>query len=553
MKSYVVAASLIFLSSACVVSAADLLERVRADAGLCVVIDDLPAHIEELTNSQLHKRLESIQLYQKWQQGSDVRKLTETLSQLQDILGTPIPESLLNLMGEQAIVAVYPQAEGGPAGVLMTKPGDYEQAERLLDLWHLIENAEVTQLNGRYWKRSTHKNTLYYLLDKDFFALSDREVVIRNLSKSTTDEKRSGLLQQSSWKQGITQASPESWIRVWFRPELWKGVVQLPEVGGPQGVLLDQLKRADHLLLELDTKDGLHSALHLTYKSGQNPELLMAYHEQYPPKPGILDAISPVTMSIMTGRGGLGFVGNLIDRRLAQERDQEQEYFRELLTGLLFDKDPYRDVLPALGAEWMIETRRGASQSNHPVDLLIRTSLDDRRDQAVTLQQSLQNLLRSGLNFLAVSENGSSDDVMSDALSQGDRVYRYQSKRGWQPSFVVTNSHLLIASDEERVRQAVLEADESLAGSQFQALKDRKLANSQLGVMVDFGIVREVIQDPSPELFKRLNIPPAKQQAIGQSLAVAADTLKLFDGAYSFWQSSDVGWSLYLGATLVNE
>lgn len=554
MKAFIVTSCLVvLLGSVGGVSAADLLERVKADAGLCVVIDDLPAHVNELKSSNLRTRLESLELYQQWIGASDVTKLKETLSQLQGILGSPIPDSLLNLVGEQALVAIYPQADQRPAGVLMTRPADFEQAERLLDLWHLMENADVTQMADGHWKRATHKITVYYILEEGFFALSDREELIRDLSKNPKSSQQPGLSQQPSWKKGIAQASESSWMRVWFRPELWKGVIQLPQVGGPQGVLLDQLRRAESLLLEVDTEAGVHAALHFIYKTGKEPDQVIAYREKFPAQPGILDSLSPETMSLMTGRGGLGLLGTLIDRRLSQEKDQEQEYFRDLLAGLLIGKDPYLDVLPAMGAQWMLEIRRGDSQSKHPVEFLMSTSLEPVRDQTVTLKQSLQNLLHSGLKFLAISERRVAEDVISEELSEGDRVYRYQSQLGWEPSFVVTNSLLLIASDEERVRQAVLEANETLSDSPFEALKNRRLANSQLGIMVDFQVVREVIQEPSAELFALLNIPAVKRESARQSLSVAADTLGLFDGGYLFWQCVDGGWSLCFGATSVDE
>ena len=553
MKVFFVATCLALLGPVSDVSAADLLERVKADAGLCVIVDDLPTHLEELASSDLRARLESLELYQKWLGASDVTKLKETLSQLQEILGTPIPNSMLNLVGEQALIAIYPQADQRPAGVLMTRPANYEQAERLLDLWHLMENADVTQMEGGHWKRATHKITVYYILEEGFFALSDREELIRDLSKPSKISQESSLSQQPFWKQGITQASDASWMRVWFRPELWKGVIQLPQVGGPQGVLLDQLKRAESLLLEVDTEAGVHAALHLIYKTGKEPDQLIAYRKKFPPQPGILDSLSPETMSLMTGRGGLGFLGTLIDRRLAHEKNQEQEYFREILSGLLIDKDPYLDVLPAMGAQWMMEIRRGDSQSKHPVEFLMSTSLEPARDETVTLKQSLENLLRSGLKFLAISEKRLAEDVISEDLPGGDRVHRYKSRLGWEPSFVVTNSHLLIASDEERVRQAVLEANGTQSDSPFGALKNRELANSQLGVMVDFQVVREVIGEPSDELFELLNIPVVKQRSARQSLSFAADTLGLFEGGYAFWQCVDGGWNLYFGAILINE
>ncbi|MBD3675317.1 MAG: hypothetical protein HUJ26_17525 [Planctomycetaceae bacterium] len=534
------------------VSASDLLDRVRNDAGLCIVVDDFPARAEELAQSPLRQRLESLTLYQSWSASSDVSKLKQTASQIEGLLGEPVPKAILNLIGKQAVLAVYPQAEGGPSGLLLTTPKQLKDAERLLDLWNVLEKAAVTQQQAGYWKRVTDRATVYYLLREGLFAMSDRESLIREIAEGKKAAVEKPLAQDPVWKQSMSRIREQSWIRVWFRPKLWGGVVEVPEIDGPQGILLKQLKSAASVVLEVDTEKGLHAGVHFNYQPGKEPKLLSRYRATYPGQAGILGVASDETLAAMTGRGGLDLVGRILDRQSTE--NQDQQYLRTILKGLLFDKDPYTDLLPSMGNHWSFEIRREDSQSKHPVNLLVSASLDRDWEESPNLPHSLHNLLRSAIRFLAISEGNSATDVTTEDLTGNTQISYYSSRRVLEPSVVVTKERLFLASNQDRARRAVLEeSDSSSQTGPLTYLTDRDLADSQAGVFINFNTTREVLEEQPDELLEMFHVPEERRPSAKESLLLTADTLQLFDGIYGTWLCREGGWSLFWGAVIQPE
>lgn len=551
MKPAILTSLMIVVASVFPASGADLLDRVRDDAGMCIVVDDFPAHAEKLENSPLRRRIEALPVFQSWLETDDVSKIKETVAQLEAVLGGSLIDSATNLIGEQALIAVYPREDGGPAGLLLTSPTKMKDAERLLDLWHVIENAEVTVQPAGYWKRVTHRATVYYLLKEGLFAVSDRESLIRQLAENSSPVLEKPLTKTEAWSKPMSQVQERSWIRVWFRPELWGGVVKLPHVDGPQGVMLKQLKTSASIVLEVDTENGVHAGLHLHHKPGQQPEVLSRFRRDSPEGTGLLETVSDETVAVVSGRGGFGFAGMFLDRMTSTQGDRDQRYLRTLLKGLLFGKDPYTEVLPAIGRQWSVEVRRSDSQSEIPVSVLFNASLEDDAKSGISLQKSLDNLMASAIRFLAISEGFSEDDVTTESLPGGTTLSHYSSKRGLQPSFMVAPFNLFIASDEDRLRRAVLEQSKSVSSNgPFSILANRDLAHSQSGMFLNFTAAREVLQGQSEKVLDLLGIPEQRRSNAEESLRLTAESLQLLDGVYATWLCREESWSLFLGAVV---
>lgn len=533
------------------------LDRVRKDAGLYIVIDDLHRHLREVNESPLRKRLQSLILLQQWRQGPDFRKLQDTLSFLEIKLGHPIPDAMLNLAGDQMVLAVYPRAEQGPAGVLISAPRNHDLAVRTIDLWNHLEQADVTPMKSGYWKRSTGESTLYYLLREHQFALSDREAVIRNLAETPDISPQESIYDAPGWLRAQNQFSDRSWIRVWFRPEIWAGVLDLPEEKPGLGMLLGQLKRAESVTLEIDTESGLHSSLRLLYKPNQEPQLLVDYRNRYPATSGILDCPSGETLLCLSGRGGMAPVARLLADGWPNPNAKETRYFRTVLKGFLQGLDPYEDVLPRIGNSWSIDVRCTAHKSEPPVDLLLQIALEhDGVQQAPSsLTSALTNLLTTGMQLLRDSETDSEGELRTVEVNQETRLTVYQSRTGWEPSFLVDGERLLIASSEDRLRDAVSEsANENPARENpFQILKDRSVSTAQLGFLLNLDALRQDLKARPLAYLNLFRVPENKRTQSQAAIVLAADTLQLFDGGYLLWNCREGEWILHWGAFLSSE
>lgn len=534
--------------------AAAPLERIGKEAGLCIVIDNLPDHILELRESPLRDRLESLVLFQKWKGGKDFVKLQNTLSELETMFGQAVPDALLNLAGDQLVLAVYPRAENAPAGLLLSSPRNHALAKQTVDFWNEIEHAKVSRDSSGYWERTTDKGTLYYLLTDKRFALSDRETVIRDLAVTPELSPQKSIYEAPGWLRAQDRFSDRSWIRVWFRPEIWAGILDLPEEKPGLEMLLGQLKRAESVTLELDTEAGLHASLRLLYKPQREPTRLVDYRTSYPADSSILDRPSRETLLSLSGRGGFAPLARLLAGGWPKPNAKETRYFRTVLTGFLQGRDPYEDVLPRMGKTWSIDVRRTEPEAERPVGLLLQVALEnDGEDESrASLSSALTNLLETGLHLLKDTETDAAGEVRTVELNQKTRLTAYQSRSGWEPSFLVDENRMMIGSSEDRLRDAISES-ESMRGAgetPFQVLTERSLSEAQLGLLLNLTVLRDDLAARPLAYLELFRIPEDKRTDSLAALALTSNSLQLFDGGYLLWNCREAEWSLHVGAFL---
>jgi hypothetical protein len=535
--------------------AATPLDRVRKDAGLCVVVDDLPDRLQEFRESALRKRLESLMLFQRWEQSPEYSTMQNHFSEIRKELGHAVPDALSNLAGDQLVLAVYPQMENEPAGMLISSPRDHGLALKTVDLWNRIESAELTEQKSGYWKRSTDNSILYYLLTKNRFALSDREELIRELAMTPDIPRQESVYEAPGWHRAQQTFDDRSWIRIWFRPEIWKGIGDFPEEKPGLEMVLGQLKRSESVILEFDSEDGLHASLHLLYKADKEPQVLVDYRTRFPEAEGILEHPSGETLFFLAGHGGFAPLARLLASGWPDPQAKELRYFRTVLRGFLLGRDPYEDVLPRLGKLWSIDVRRSRDGATLPVDLLLQIRLEND-DEDESLSSALENLLSTGLRILRdIETDAHGGDVRTVEMNQETRLTVYRSLSGWEPSFLVDERRVMIASSEDRLRDAFHEADlqKPPRDNPFRALADRSLAAAQLGVLLNLKAVRSELVERPDEYLELFHIPRNKRTQSLVAMSLFADTLQLFDGGYLLWNCRKGEWSLHLGTFLLAE
>lgn len=538
--------------------AATPLDRVRKDAGLCVIVHDLPDHLQELRESPLRKRLESLLLFQTWRQSPEYETMQNHFSAIKEDLKHAVPDALSNLAGDELVLAVYPQAEHGPAGLLISAPRNHDLALRTVKLWNRIQRAELTQQQGGYWKRSTAQSILYYLLTEKRFALSDREELIRELAATPEIPRQESVYEAPGWHRAQQTFDDRSWIRVWFRPELWKEIGDFPEEKPGIEMVLGQLKRAESVMLEFDSEDGLHASFHLHYKANREPGLLVYYRTRNPQAGEILERPSDETLFYLAGHGGFTPLARLLASGWPDPQAKEPRFFRTVLRGFLQGRDPYEDLLPRLGKFWSIDVRRSGDGAVLPVNLLLQLTLesDDEGESQSSLAAGLENLLTTGLCILRdIETEDRGRTVRTVELNQQTRLTVYQSLSGWEPSFLVDEGRVLIASSEDRLRQAVNETDSLKPPREnpFHTLADRSLSTARLGLLLNLKALRSELRERQAEYLELFRVPADKRTQAELAMALSADNLKLFDGGYLLWGCREGEWSVHFGAFLLSE
>ena len=123
---------LLVLFSTCQAAIADAAKPVAAkknsaislvgnDVGLCVQFNNLNRHLDNFEQSATYRRLASTTVFKAWQKSADHKILQSAISQIEKITGKPLGKRAKDLFGKSVILAVYPQAEKEPAGVLLQR------------------------------------------------------------------------------------------------------------------------------------------------------------------------------------------------------------------------------------------------------------------------------------------------------------------------------------------------------------------------------------------------------------------------------------------------
>ena len=173
---------------------ADLLRLVRSDVGMCIVAEDSTEKLQQLTESDLARRLTQSSLWQEWISSRQFDEFQTFSGQVETLTGRSPATLADELFGQFTLLALYPVAGEEPSGILITRLSNTQAIDKLLKTWTEADRVEVPYRQIDYFRLHTEgKKPEFYCLFGDVLALTDKERVIQgaidlHLAAGRTDQ-----------------------------------------------------------------------------------------------------------------------------------------------------------------------------------------------------------------------------------------------------------------------------------------------------------------------------------------------------------------------------
>lgn len=535
--------SAIALAACCVVLAGQdraaraegLLDYVGADTGFAVRLHRIPDWASDADSLPLVRRLKDFAPVRAWMQGTAFDRLRQRLSDFEKLLGMPVQTALGDAIGNELLLAVDPQAPGGPAGVVLTSPRSRATVQQVLDVLERRENAEVTRNEDGYFKRvGKSGKAVYYVLADGLFAISDREERIQEIALLRASGRRHphALSETAEWRRAAESLSPETLISVYFRPALWKPVVPMTFNTPGLGPVLREMASAESLTLGISDREGLHAELNvLAGPAGFSPPIAELAGRWASPADLWRNAPDNGLLSIVL-QGDSAWLAGWVESSLPDSSDWRA--LRSVLRGLLLDRDPIRDVLPRFGSEIGVFVVRNESSAAAPVGGIVVIPYHGGGGES--LRPSLENLARTGLRLAHSQWNptASSADALQMEQMEGLRdgtLYWLGDAPVGRPAAYVGAERVWLASDPDLIRRELQRSRNSSRPP--VSTTPAQLAEMQQVVYLDVRAVRALLSERKDDLLDYLGIPGDGRTRARELLSILEDACKLCDAVYA--------------------
>lgn len=509
-----------------------LLDYVGAETGFAVHLHRAPDWEGDADSLPLVRRLKEFAPVETWMQGAAFGRLRKRLSDLEGLLGMPARTAIWDTIGSELLLAVEPQAAGGPAGVVLTSPRSRATVQRILDAFERIENAEVTRRDDGYFKRvGKSGKTVYYVLDDGLFAISDREERIREIALLRNSGRRhpQALSETAEWRRAAESILPDTLLSVYFRPALWKPVVPMKFNTPVLAPVLRELASAESLMLGISDREGVHAELNvLAGARGFSSAIATLASRWESPARMWENAPDDGLLSIVL-QGDSRWLTHWVESSLPDS--SEWRALRSVLRGLLLDRDPIRGVLPQFGSEIGIFIVRTESSDAAPVGGIVVIPYDDSAGES--LKPSLENLTRTGLRLAHSKWNptdSTADSLQTETLMDGTLYWLDNAPVGHPAVYVgadqvwLATEPGLIRSELERLRE--LPATRTLT-------KPARLAEMQQIIYLDVRAVRALLSERKDRLLDYLGIPDDQRPRTRESFSIVEEACTLCDAVYA--------------------
>ncbi len=478
-----------------------LRKLVGDDVGLCVEVTQLKDRLPQLRASRFLERFRSTRVYRQWLQGRDYQKLNAARVTVEKLSKKPFETFANELFGQAVVLAVYPVADGKPAGVLLTRAASDNDLDFALATWNRAEQRQPVELkhDGRsYFRRGKiaegqqpdagqrSKHRQFYFRQGATLALSDSETLIRRVIDLTVaaeaNEKSRCLLNSQNYQRAIKSLSQANFATVYFNPRAWDGEVLKQSNARTPPPVRALWERCESLVGGVSMRQALVVEAVLLYDNTNAAAGWTDFVKKAAGFPLFLERVPPTALLSFAGRVDVSRVETLITSNTLENKQKELKRFRQVGQGLLLGQDLLRDVLPKLQVNWGAYVVRREKLATHaaPVDGLFAIELPDgdgdgdgdgaeADGQQVSLRAALDNGLNTGLNLLAAFHNGKAPQQAARVRieRQKDALMRWVDSYGpYQPAYAITSKYLVMASSPQLVREFnSRSADASLAKS----------------------------------------------------------------------------------------
>ncbi len=449
----------------------EVLRLVPQDFGLCLVVANLPDHLDKCLQSRWYKELADSSLGKALAASPEAAQLMKMRNELPRMLGLDWARLRDDILGDLIVLAHRTGAPERPdveEGLLLLRVRNADLLGQLVDrinkeqrrTGELVELTELTYQGARYFCRSEKQKKNYYWLHGPLLAFSNKEEVIRKvIARQAAVSLETCLLGQHLRQAGVDNAV----AALWLNPRILEPEIRhkLKASREPETTALRNVLRywqaLDAIVLGLSVGEVVEARLALLARSGDLPpsaqRLLRPADQpsllwQRLPAPAMLRLVGHIDAVALTE-----VIGEFSPAPL---RQQTLETVQRAL-GAALGLDLAKEVLPQLGPDWGLCIAPAANPQDFP-HLLAALTVRPGNDTAPvdqTLVRTIQFL--TGLALFDYNRKNP-DPIRLKTLKQdnvevkyleGDKVF----PAGLQPALALKDGYLLLASSPEAIRK----------------------------------------------------------------------------------------------------
>ena len=548
-----------------------LTELVGTDVGICIEVHGLKEHFSDLPNAEWFRRLTQLPFVKKWQQGPEFSKLQAGRVTLEALVGQPLDQFSVELLGESVLLAIVPTQQGKPTVVLLSRAAREDSWDRVLRLWDQLEAHDVQTMSafGRSFQRRRKKvdgqkagPDLFTAKVGRTLAISESEEQIRNvLARTDTTATANGLTNLASlpqYKNAMTALPKSCSIRVLVNPRVWDAEFQRNK---PADAWISAgWKKLEWLTAGIELREGVVLHAVVRHDTGGLPDV---WQQVLQASQETSDLAARLPANAMLA-GVLRLDPKLVNwvRTLDQSERSQRDWqtFAKVSRGLL-GRDLFEEVLPHfrpnLGGA-IVPTLPLREQAA-PVDALLAWEYsipvtEDGVEGQPTFQESLDASLSALLSFAATSHNGNNPEspAVVRRMLREDMVLRWlEGLSPYRPAFGVLEKHLLVASNPQLISNfpktsvAISLASEPL----FATVRSRHFEDYSQWLFLNASATRRfVVENHEPLSGQLAYWRKIEASSAGQHLDRLAEMLTPFDTAFSATKISagEVRWTVGL-------
>ncbi len=339
-------------------AAAELLQRVPDDLGLCLVIGDLRGQVERWQKTPWLPKLQDNPLVKNLLGGKELRDIQKFEDELKKHLDIDFAFLRDDILGDAVVFAYQPATNGkvgGEKGILLLKARSDEALSGVVDKINLLQtnSGELTSLEERkhkdqvYYRRVHQQATHFYYQKGPFLAISPQEDLIQAMldrNPAVPSPQRDRWLKACLSKSVATLALDP---RI-FDAEL---VAQAKTKTGPDAILFQSVltmwKGLDGIFISVQGDDSPELRLTLVARPGTEPFKLWSGPQSPPsdlwrhfPENALVSAAGPVDFAVLLKK-----LREIIPEKDIAALDLMLRKNLSAATGLDVD----RDILPNIG------------------------------------------------------------------------------------------------------------------------------------------------------------------------------------------------------------
>lgn len=489
---------LVCLTAATAQAAPDSLwSLVRKDVGLAVELRDWQTHRHTLAKSPLAERLQTHPLWKSLLGGSDWKKLIELEVIAQSLTGSGLVDLTDAWLGQQAVLALYPQSAEVSEAVLLLRLASSAEGDRLRTAWEKLDRREsvlTKRGSDSYYisRRVTGQDPappLYFAALNDTLVISDSLQMLELVFDLRAQQGPGSLTELrgfTRWNEMLSEALP---LRLYLQPDAWKflGTEVYDETSKDplQHLLLRGWVRCEAIGVGLQWEPDLLVKAFAYFPEAVDSPGWQQFAKRMAGPPQLVERTPANALLMVAARHDLPGAWQAVQPEMARMKGQGFHGGRQLLRGLLQGYDPLTDVLAHLPADYgLCVLADTAPSATTPIPLTAIFALQIPADEQVpakgniTLRNALQNALHTALGYLSAMEAGPDGEMLEVQSAPLAESTDFESLSGLpyvQPGYGFSGNWLLFASHPHSAQHwHLLRPDLSMAqAAWYQTLSQR--------------------------------------------------------------------------------